>query len=91
MQNSQKWEQLKQSKSRGAICQIFLPRETAIMSPISTGGDGGGNAGKASLVFKEKRGKQILKEVPRDVPGGPVAKTLSSQCRGPRFDPWSGS
>ena len=61
------------------------------MSPISTGGDGGGNAGKASLVFKEKRGKQILKEVPRDVPGGPVAKTLSSQCRGPRFNPWSGS
>ena len=27
----------------------------------------------------------------RDFPGGPVAKTLSSQCRGPRFDPWSGS
>ena len=53
------------------------------MSPISTGGDGGGNAGKASLVFKEKRGKQILKEVPRDVPGGPVAKTPYTQCRGP--------
>ena len=24
-----------------------------------------------------------------DFPGGPVAKTLSSQCRGPRFHPWS--
>ena len=24
-----------------------------------------------------------------DFPGGPVAKTLSSQCRGPRLDPWS--
>ena len=24
-----------------------------------------------------------------DFPGGPVSKTLSSQCRGPRFDPWS--
>ena len=22
-------------------------------------------------------------------PGGPVAKTLPSQCRGPRFEPWS--
>ena len=22
-----------------------------------------------------------------DFPGGPVSKTLSSQCRGPRFDP----
>ena len=24
-------------------------------------------------------------------PHGPVAKILHSQCRGPRFDPWSGS
>ena len=26
-----------------------------------------------------------------DFPGGPVDKTPRSQCRGPRFDPWSGS
>ena len=26
-----------------------------------------------------------------DFPGGPVAKTLCSQCRGTRFDPWSGN
>ena len=26
-----------------------------------------------------------------DFPGGPVAKTLHSQCRGPRFDPWTGN
>ena len=25
------------------------------------------------------------------LPCGPVAKTLHSQCRGPRFDPWSGN
>ena len=24
-------------------------------------------------------------------PGGPVAKTLRSQCRGPGIDPWSGN
>ena len=24
-------------------------------------------------------------------PGGPLAKTPNSQCRGPRFDPWSGN
>ena len=24
-------------------------------------------------------------------PGGPVSKTLHSQCRGPGFDPWSGN
>ena len=26
-----------------------------------------------------------------DFSGGPVAKTPSSQCRGPRLDPWSGN
>ena len=26
-----------------------------------------------------------------DFPGGPVAKTLHSQCRGPMFHPWSGN
>ena len=26
----------------------------------------------------------------RDFPGGPVARTLCFQCRGPGFDPWSG-
>ena len=24
-------------------------------------------------------------------PGGPVAQKVFSQCRGPRFDPWSGN
>ena len=27
----------------------------------------------------------------RHFPGGPVVKTLSSQCRGPRFNRWSGN
>ena len=27
----------------------------------------------------------------RDFSGGAVDKTLRSQCRGPRFDPWSGN
>ena len=26
-----------------------------------------------------------------DFPGGPAAKSLHYQCRGPRFDPWSGN
>ena len=26
-----------------------------------------------------------------DFPGDPMAKTLSSQCRGPGFNPWSGT
>ena len=28
---------------------------------------------------------------PQDFPGGPAAKTPCSQCRGPRFNPWSGN
>jgi len=27
----------------------------------------------------------------RDFPGGPVSKTLNSQCRGPGFDSWLGN
>ena len=35
--------------------------------------------------------KTCVKTSPwRDFPGGTVEKTLCSQCRGPRFDPWSG-
>ena len=32
-----------------------------------------------------------IAEVREVFPGGPVAKTLHSQCRGPRFDPCSGN
>ena len=35
--------------------------------------------------------KLKLKVDARDFPGGPVAKTPHSQCRGPRFDAWSGN
>ena len=33
----------------------------------------------------------IITEMCQDFPGGPVAKTLHSQCRGPGSDPWSGN
>ena len=33
----------------------------------------------------------VTKKASEDFPGGPVAKILSSQCRGPRFNPWSGN
>ena len=32
-------------------------------------------------------GEMGLKQATRDFPGGPVAKTLRFQCRGPGFDP----
>ena len=39
------------------------------------------------------KGKKKFKEYKnyRDFPGGPVAKTPHSQCRGPGFNPWSGN
>ena len=34
---------------------------------------------------------KLIREKQRDFSGGPVAETLSAQCRGPGFDPWSGN
>ena len=36
-------------------------------------------------------GKSCLKMKGKNFPGGAVVKTLSSQCRGPGFNPWSGN
>ena len=44
------------------------------------------NSIPTKLPFKNRVKKAI--EI-RDFPGGPVAKILCSQCRGPRFNPWS--
>ena len=38
-------------------------------------------------VFTSQESNSLL----RDFSGGPVAKTLHSQCQGPRFNPWSGN
>ena len=38
---------------------------------------------------KEEKGEEGTEK--RDFPGGPVAKTPLSQCRGPGFDPLSGN
>ena len=35
--------------------------------------------------------KFFKKKTKRDFPGDTVAKTPHSQCRGPRFDSWSGN
>ena len=41
--------------------------------------------------FKDQSEKEWnRKQEKRDSPGGPVAKTLHSQRREPRFNPWSG-
>ena len=34
---------------------------------------------------------RVLQIPPSGLPGGPVAKTPCSKCRGPGFDPWSGN
>ena len=64
----------------------------------------GVNRKKGILIGAEKQGKKREDEAPhledlgrhsqegvsRDLPGGPMAKTLRSQGRRPGFDPWSG-
>ena len=45
---------------------------------------GAGHTIKGNLRSQFQRSKNA-----RDFPSGPVFKTWSSQCRGPRFDPWS--
>ena len=41
---------------------------------------------------KEDNGEcQCLRDGSWNFPGGPVAKTPCPQCRGPRFNPWSGN
>ena len=45
--------------------------------------------GMGILSNKEECSKSEARQ--RDFPGGAVVKTSCSQCRGPRFDPWSGN
>ena len=41
--------------------------------------------------FKIKTDSFVLRLLMWELPGGPVAKTLCSQCKRPGFDPWSGN
>ena len=43
--------------------------------------------GFTDIMLKQRRLTQ--KSILWDFPGGPVANSLRSQCRGPGFDPWS--
>ena len=46
----------------------------------------GRRIGGAQRVFRAVKIGRV-----QDFPGGPVAKTLCSQCWGPGFNPWSGN
>ena len=82
-------------------CQI-----PAIISSASNGtrrGTGQGVAGSSSpLAVKGASLRAMLSQVLKlvhppleekkhEICGGPVAKRLHTQCRGPRFHPWSGN
>ena len=44
------------------------------------------------LILKEEEGcLKVKKKKKKDFPGGPEVQTPHSQCRGPGFDPRSGS
>ena len=49
------------------------------------------NETKKNFSFNMKKQNMIQKHMKRDFPGGPVIKTLHFQCRGGRFNPWSGN
>ena len=40
---------------------------------------------------EDNRECQCLRDGSWNFPGGPAAKIPRPQCRGPRFDPWSGN
>ena len=42
-------------------------------------------------TWVDTKGGKDSRSVYQDFSGGPVGKTPHSQCRGPRFDPWSGN
>ena len=44
-----------------------------------------------SLTLGSKQFAAESKSLEGHSPGGPVVKTLHPQCKGPRFDPWSGN
>ena len=46
---------------------------------------------ETGIIRVKKRRNQSRSASQGDFPGGPVAKTPGSQCRAPRFDPWSGN
>ena len=43
---------------------------------------------EAILRHTEEEERKCLEKLEKDVSGDPVAKTTSSQCTGPRFNPW---
>ena len=66
----------------------FLPSPSQRVSIKVMWGNGPICALKATL----KKKKMLYKRKGQwDLPGGPVVKTRSSQCRGHGFDPWSGN
>ena len=52
-----------------------------------------GSQPRAHLLQCSKLWGRLLLEAQhfRDFPGGPVARTPHSECRGPRLGPWSGN
>ena len=44
-----------------------------------------------SSIFADHNSMRLEINYKRDFPGGPVAKTPCSQCRGLGFHPWSGN
>ena len=82
-------------ESQLQVCNLILP----LMSSVTFIAESTGLGLVPSSVGRQKihlirfwttEKKLLFKVTEReDFPGGPVVKTLCSQCRGPGFHPWS--
>ena len=47
--------------------------------------------GRGDFPSRNLRNRDLLNKLSQDFPGSPVVTTPSFQCKGRRFDPWSGT
>ena len=75
--------QLKQLSSSSSIKDFFLKKRS---TKRKQGKEGVSGVGCKCANTRKKKARGI-----GAFPSGPVVKTLCSQCRGSKFDPWSGN
>ena len=57
----------------------------------SCGGGGGVGVGRGGFPSRNLKNRDLLNKLSQDFPGSPEVTTPSFQCKGRRFNPWSGT
>ena len=71
------------------LCKMWTGERGLLLVCPMPGTVPGNRKTHASVEGHSSRKNRHLKICTQGLPCGPVAKTLSSQCRWPRFNPWS--